>query len=487
MNTTEFIKKAKLVHDDRYDYSKVEYVNPKEKVCIICPEHGEFWQKPYNHLNGQGCSKCRYENLSRKYSKGTEQFINEGNKIHSSKYDYSKVNYINWNTKVCIICPKHGEFWQTPLAHTHGQGCPKCANEGRIGKWRLGNEEFIEKARNIHGEKYDYSKVEYTVTRKPVIITCPRHGDFVQTPEAHLQGKGCPMCACNLSKAENKIYEYICELIDSNSIERRNRSVLGNLELDIYIPSLSIAIEYNGLRWHSEEFNKDKRYHLSKLIKCNEKGIKLIQIFEDEWIEHKDVVLTKIRHILGFDNSEPVYARKCTVSEIDKKTAYDFLEKNHIQGHVSSTVSFGSFYNDRLVAVMTFTDDSENKWNLTRFATDMNTRCIGVAGKLFKAFLRAYNPEYVKSFADRRWTLSEENNVYTKLGFKLGDVLEPDYRYINGQKREHKFGYRKQILHRKYDVSIDMTEYEMTQKLGFYRIWDCGLFKYEWKKENGED
>ena len=483
MNTIEFIKRSREVHGDKYDYSKVDYVNPKTKVCIICSKHGEFWQKPYNHLNGQGCSKCRYELLSSNYRKEQSKFIDECEKIHHNKYDYSKVEYKNWKTKVCIICPEHGEFWQMPMAHRHGQGCPKCANEDKVGKFRLGKEKFIEKSREIHGDKYDYSKVEYVVTRHPVTIICPIHGEFLQTPENHIQGKGCPMCANSLSKAENNIYDFLCQYIDKEKIVRRDRSVLGNLELDIFIPSLSIAIEYNGLRWHSEKFNKDKNYHLNKLKKCNEKGIKLIQIFEDEWTEHKELVLNKLKHILGFNNNEKVYARKCEIKKIDKHIGYDFLNKNHIQSSVGSTVFLGAFYNNELIAVMSFTNDGEDCWNLTRYASDNNKRCIGVAGKLFKAFLTVYSPKYVKSFADRRWTLSEENNLYTNLGFKLGKIISPDYRYINGQKREHKFNYRKQILNKKYGLPLSMTETEMTTQLGFYKIWDCGLYKFEWKKE----
>lgn len=439
MNTKEFVEKSKLIHGDKYDYSKTVYINPKEKVCIICPIHGEFWQKPYNHLNGQGCSKCRYEALSNKYRKTTEQFIEEARKIHGNKYDYSKVNYNLCQDKVTIICPKHGEFKQRPLSHIQGQGCPHCYNETKIGKYVLGNNNFIKKARKIHGDKYDYSNVKYTLTRNKVVIICPIHGEFEQTPEGHLQGKGCPMCGNQLSKAENKIYEYICNFIPKNDVIRRDRSVLGNLELDIYIPKLHIAIEYNGLRWHSEEFNKDKNYHLNKLIKCNEKGIKLIQIFEDEWIERQDIVLRKIKHILGFNDGEKIYARKCEVKEINKHLAYEFLDKNHIQGSVDSSVAFGCFYESKLVGVMLFTQESKDYWNLTRFATDNDTMCIGVAGKLFKAFITAYNPIYVKSFADRRWTLSKEHNVYTELGFELAEELSPDYRYVNGQKREHKF------------------------------------------------
>ena len=252
------------------------------------------------------------------------------------------------------------------------------------------------------------------------------------------------------------------------------------------MPKLHIAIEYNGLRWHSEEFNKDKNYHLNKLIKCNEKGIRLIQIFEDEWIERQEIVLKKIKHILGFNDGEKIYARKCEVKEIDKHLAYEFLDKNHIQGSVDSSVAFGCFYESKLVGVMLFTKESKDNWNLTRFATDNDIRCIGVAGKLFKAFLTVYNPIYVKSFADRRWTLSEENNLYVQLGFELAERLRPDYRYVNGQKREHKFGYRKDKLHKKYGVPLEWTERQMTEHLGFYRIYDCGLYRYEWHKKEGD-
>lgn len=541
MNTSEFIEKSRKVHNDKYDYSKAEYTNPKEKVCIICPEHGEFWQKPYNHLNGQGCSKCRYEMLSKKYSKGTDKFIEDSRKAHGDRYDYSKVEYVNWNTKVCIICPEHGEFWQTPLAHVHDQGCPKCNGNGRKNTSR-----FIDESEKIHGNKYDYSKTEYTSNTDKVCIICPEHGEFWQSPKKHLsgqgcpecagntnltlekfinaslkihkgkyaysgitvnkstdkvkitcpihgeftqsahdhmQGKGCPICAHNLSKAENEIYEYICNFVSSDDIIRRDRSVLGNLELDIYIPKLKFAIEYNGLRWHSDEFNKDKNYHLNKLLRCNEKGIRLIQVFEDEWIERKEVVLRKIKHILGFNDGRKIYARKCNVMEIDKQIAYDFLDKNHIQGSVNSSVAFGCFYEDDLVGVMIFTKESEDSWNLTRFATDNDTRCVGVAGKLYKAFLTVYKPKHVKSFADRRWTVSENHNVYTQLGFSLSKILPPEYRYVNGQRREHKFGYRKNILNKKYGLPLEMTEREMTKSLGFARIYDCGLFKYEWHEK----
>ena len=128
-NTKEFIEKAKQIHGDKYDYSKVIYNGAHEKVCIICPEHGEFWMKPNNHLNGQNCPRCALIEQGINRRKTIEQFIKEAKEIHGDKYDYSKVVYTNNQTKIEIICPKHGSFWQTPLTHLRGSGCPECSLE----------------------------------------------------------------------------------------------------------------------------------------------------------------------------------------------------------------------------------------------------------------------------------------------------------------------------------------------------------------------
>ena len=136
MTTGEFIQKAKAVHGDKYDYSKVEYVNNKTKVCIICPKHGEFTQVPHNHLLGQGCSDCAREKYTEKRTHSLEDFIEAAKAIHGNKYDYSHVVYVNAHTNVCIICPVHGEFWQRPSHHLGGHGCSKCATEKNAEKIR---------------------------------------------------------------------------------------------------------------------------------------------------------------------------------------------------------------------------------------------------------------------------------------------------------------------------------------------------------------
>ena len=478
-DTEYFIEKAKKIHGNKYDYSKVEYVDSHTKVCIICPEHGEFWQSPQNHLQKKGCTKCGIENMKNSKTYSNDEFIALCKEVHGDKYDYSKTEYVDNNTKICIICPEHGEFWQKPYVHLQGYGCSKCS-----GKYNYTTDEFIEEVKKIHGDKYDYSKLEYVNSHGKVKIICPIHGIFEQRAYEHLQGRGCPKSSHTCSNAEQELTDFVNELC--GFVITKDKEILNGKELDIYIPNKKLAIEYDGLVWHSEKFNKQWDYHLMKTLECEKQGIRLIHIFEDEWLEHKEIVKTKLKHILGCDMDLPkVFARKCVVNEIDKETAMIFLDKNHIQGFAKSSVYLGCFYDDELVGVMSFKRERKDsdKWELTRFATDITKHCVGVGGKLFTYFIKEYKPNEVKSFADRRWTTTLNYTLYDRLGFKKVQTMRPDYRYVVNTKRMHKFGFRKERLLKKYsDKGIDfhMTEHEICKKLGFYRIYDCGLIKYKW-------
>ena len=483
----EFINKSKKVHGNKYDYSKVEYKNASTKVCIICPEHGEFMQIPMAHINGEGCPKCAGKMLK------TEDIIKKFKQVHGDKYDYSKVQYKRMDEKVCIICPEHGEFWQTPSKHIlRNQGCPKCAKtlNGKLS--RLTREEFIKKAKEIHGDSYIYTDVNYVTSQEKVKIICKKHGEFWQRPYDHLNGHGCPHCANLISRGEIEIYEFLCDKIGVDKVFLHNRNVLGNgREIDIYIPDLKFGIEYNGLIWHSEENGKVKGYHLEKTEICNKNGVYLIQIFEDEYNKNKELILKKIGHILNLNKDLPkIMARKCVIKEITNKMSSEFLENNHIQGKCNAGIHLGCFNGDEIIGVMCFLrEKQEGSWILSRFATNVNYICQGVGGKLFNYFIKNYNPLKIKSFADRRWTVNEENNIYKQLGFIFAYYTKPEYRYIDGIKceRHHKFGFRKDALMKKYsdkyDLNIGMTETEMTEKIGFHKIWDCGLIKYVWKQK----
>lgn len=200
LTTEEFIERARKVHGDKYDYSKVNYINAKTKVCIIChkkdefgDEHGEFWQRPNNHLNGDGCSRC-----SKTYSFGIKEFIKRARNIHGDKYDYSQVEFKKQNDKIKIVCKKHGVFEQTVNNHLSKHGCNKCATETRIQEMK--NEakkqaqSFFEKVKKIHQNKYDYSQSVYVNAQTPIKIICKEHGEFYKSPLKHLI-EGCQKCS----------------------------------------------------------------------------------------------------------------------------------------------------------------------------------------------------------------------------------------------------------------------------------------------------
>ena len=221
-NITEFIEKAQEIHGDKYDYSKVEYINSQTKVIITCKEHGDFEQVPNSHLQGSGCSKCSGRLI---YDK--DSFIEKAQEIHCNKYDYKNVIYNGIHEKIKIICKEHGEFEQTPSCHIHKTaGCSKC-----IGRLVYDKSSFIEKAQEIHGDKYDYSKVEYINSQTKVIITCKEHGDFEQVPSSHLQGCGCKMCGilltiekqtCSIQEFINKAKEIHGDKYDYSDVEYIN-------------------------------------------------------------------------------------------------------------------------------------------------------------------------------------------------------------------------------------------------------------------------
>lgn len=193
-NTEEFIHKAGAKHGDAYDYSKVEYQNRNVKVTIICKQHGDFKQTPASHLKGNGCPKCGVVKRASQCRSNTEEFINRARAIHGDAYDYGKIEYKNARTNVILVCKHHGEFRQTPYHHLSGNGCSKCGRVKTSSQLQLNTEEFVNKAKEIHGDAYNYSKSEYKNSHANVIIICKQHGEFRQTPGNHLSGKGCPKC-----------------------------------------------------------------------------------------------------------------------------------------------------------------------------------------------------------------------------------------------------------------------------------------------------
>jgi len=466
----EFITKARAVHGNKYDYSKVNYINSYTKVIIICPNHGEFNQLPYEHLRGRGCNECFKE----KYRYNNGIFISKAKLVHGDKYDYSKVNYINAYTKIIIICHKHGKFEQQPREHLRGKGCSKCHNEVTSVSQMSNTDEFISKVKIIHGDRYDYSEVQYTGVFNKVKIKCSKHGIFEQTPNCHLNGQGCPKCIPTYSSGHEEMVKFLEQYID---VKINDRKIIKPYELDIFIPKFSIGIEYNGLYYHSygEHETRDQKYrHYDKINMCNDKNIFLFQFFENEWIKKQNIVKSMILNKMGF--CDKIYARECKVVELDNQKYREFVIDNHLLGYIPSQIRLGLSYDDELVMVMSFSKHIKYDFEIMRFASKLNKSVVGGASKLFSYFIKKFNPKTVLTYANRRYS---NGLVYQKLGFNLVGITCPNYFYVKHLHIYSRIKFQKHKLNKLLDhFNPELTESENMFNNGYRRIWDSGNLKF---------
>lgn len=287
LDTETFISNSIEKHGDKYDYSLVNYIDSRSNVTIICPIHGEFVQYANSHLQGIGCPEC-YGNKKM----NTESFIIKAKEKHGNKYDYSKVRYINSNTKVIIFCKLHGEFEQIPKSHLRGRGCPRC-----VGKDKTHNQ-LIQDFKAVHGDTYDYSLVEYIKSKKHVKIICSTHGIFEQLPNFHLKGSGCPIC--KESKGERLISNYLDDKNIKYIRQKRFEDCKDKytLPFDFYLPEHNLCIEYDGIQ-HFEPceyfggvdgFDERIKKDQIKTDFCKINNISLLRI------SYKDDIKNKIEH-----------------------------------------------------------------------------------------------------------------------------------------------------------------------------------------------
>jgi hypothetical protein len=262
LSTQEFIIRAHRIHHNKYGYINVKYVNGTTKIEIICPSHGIFRQAPYKHLEGRGCPLCTHNNISN----NKEQFIATALQVHPRKYSYSAVDYKNARTKVQIICPTHGGFWQTPDNHLHGHGCPSCMAEIFSKSKRSSNEEFAQAAKTIHGSRYDYSLIAYQNAKIKVKIICPNHGHFYQTPSDHLGGHGCPKCVKVVSSLETLWLDMLNIPNDQNHRQVSLTIDTRLFKVDGFEPITKTIYEFYGDFWHGNP-NKFKPTEINLLNK----------------------------------------------------------------------------------------------------------------------------------------------------------------------------------------------------------------------------
>jgi hypothetical protein len=468
----EVIQTFKSIQGDKYDYSKVTYVNNWTPIIITCREHGDFEQSYTTHIKGHGCPRC----VGR--LKTNADVIPEFKKVHGDKYDYSLVEYTKSADKVTILCPIHGKFEQCPTSHMIGSGCPSCKFDKISALKTKDISTFIEESKNMHGDKYDYSDVDYINCKKHVNIICPEHGSFLQIPDSHIRGNGCPKCGQKYNYSQIELTEYIKSL--GFDVTENDKNVISPLELDLYIPSKNIAIEFDGIYWHSELYKPDD-YHINKTNQCEAKGIRLIHIFEDEWKHKKDIVKSRLKNILGVTDNK-IYARNCEIRLMTNDERNIFLENNHLQGSVKSSINICLTYKGEIVSSMHFNKprlgvgSSGEHYELSRFCNKMDTSVIGGASKLLKFFYKTYGQIKLISYADKRWS---EGSIYDTLGFTQTRVNKPNYWYVINNKRVHRFNFRKSMLRKEGFDTTNSTEREIMLSRGIYRIYDCGTITYE--------
>lgn len=290
LTTENIIQRIIEVHGDKYDLSRLVYVNRRTKVEIICKEHGVFLTRFGQLERGQGCPQCGLISQGEKRRLSQEEFFTKCNEVHGNQYDYSKVDYQGMINKVVISCSEHGDFEQTPSSHLNGSGCPQCGLNSQMEKRRLPKEDFISRSIITHGKKYDYSKVDYINNSTEVEIICSKHGSFSQQPQFHMNGSGCPNC--NSSKGELFISQFLkenkIEFIEQHTFE--SLKMKRNLKCDFFLPKLNVVIEFNGIQHYEprEQFGGEKglkRTQKSDNLKrefCSKNGIRLLEVRYDD-------------------------------------------------------------------------------------------------------------------------------------------------------------------------------------------------------------
>lgn len=472
-----FIKRSVQIHGDVYNYDKSVYTGIRDKLIITCKIHGDFEMTPNNHIsNKQGCKKCKLILRGQKATYSKDDVLKQFNEKHNSFYTYDLSGYKNWSSIISVKCPAHGWFKQSVKVHRKGHGCIEC---GKSNINRKTSEDYFKEASEAHGGVYQYSNLNVMNNLVYFDVVCEKHGKFTVRASNHISKKsGCPDCVGQNSKGENELADYLSKF---TRVEKSNRKILFGKELDIFLPEKNIAIEYNGLYWHSDLF-RDTNFHLNKLDLCKDNGVFLIHIFEDDWNANKEILKSYLKSKLGI-YEEKYHARNCCVGEIDNKTYFSFLNTNHIQGKVNASIKLGLFENNKILSVMSFgkyrknlgRSHQENHYELLRFCTKIHCQVVGGASKLLKYFETKYKPKRLISYADR---CRSSGDIYFKLGFKHTKNSLPNYFYVKGSERFNRFQFRKSKL---VDMGYDKnkTEKEIMIELGYNRVYDCGTMLFE--------
>jgi very-short-patch-repair endonuclease len=436
-------------------YHKHNKLSSEEYVA----KYGEFRKKYLDLIERKNsitetykCAECEFEALTHK------QLVQHIGTVHGDWKKYYIKHYFNG------------------VAPTCGCGCGQPTSLLRHGKNDKNEPRYAREflpGHNINPPGYRTNTLEQRQRMREAAIRRMQNGNSV----FHTAGP---------SKREQEVHQFIQSL--NIVVDYNNKTLLKGEEVDVLIQDRKIAIEYNGIRFHSDLFKK-KDYHLKKTKELNELGYQLIHIWEPDWIKSRNILESNLKHILG-KTQKRLYARNLEVREVTTKQSMEFLQENHLQGYTVSKIKLGLFDSDNtLHSLMTFGHSraatgnkfEEGAYELIRFCNKLNTSVVGGASRLYKAFIRKYKPTKIYTYANRDWSLGK---LYTALGMVADGITPPGYFYVKSNIKYSRQVFQKHKLVEK-GKDPNKTEYEIMTEDGYYRVWDCGNLKYVWVAEEG--
>lgn len=481
----EYRRRLQEIHP-HLDLSKFSPISNTDKSIVICKDHGEVLVDfVVASRSPRGCTKCT------RLVKGEDggfltKLLQKYPKEEVERYDFSESKYLGAGIKISFRCPDHGEVATTPENIFSRQGrrfiCGKCGEDTATEEHRITTEEFVRRAIKSDAlveQTYSFEKTKWVNSKEKLEIMCKKHGSFWILPENFLKGTRCARCSCagpgNASQAELQIKEFIESL--GEKVEHAFRIPGSKRHLDIFLPARQIGIEYNGLYWHRDNA-PDRISLLEKTELANQQSIRVIHIFEDEWLQKSEIVKRRLRSILNKDAR--IFARKCTLdTNVTQEECICFLEKFHIQGGVLSPHRLGLRMKGELVAVMTFMKSrfsSMGEYELVRYASSCSV--IGGFSRLLKCFEDTINPGSLISYSDARWSIG---GVYSKNGFNFSHRSPPGYFWVKGKIRLSRMKFQRQELPKLFPEFFNenpdaskMSEREVCERNGLFRISDCG-------------
>lgn len=546
-NFPAWVEKCSMRHGGIYSYPTNERTidaNGRWKVEIVCPEHGSFWMSPEKHAFGQGCPKCsgigtdkvaevkgmypnfhwpdnleipttktplhlncpahgefvttfnRLQTIHKEVAspcpkcnklagglmrrKSVAKWVSQIGERYDGKLSVDPATILTASHKARFVCTEHGEFWSVLCDVLSGHGCFECGRLRRNAEASLNPEDFLTKAREVHGDTYDYDLSTLVSSKRQVVITCKTHGEFSQIAANHTNGAGCPTCSNSVSSGELEIAEWLEGL--GVDVVKRDRKQLGGKEIDIYLPKFNLGIEYCGLYWHSED-RLGATYHKDKLDLAKSSGIRLVTVFEDEWLDSPEKVKGRIKVLLG--GCPTIMARKTDCRKIVWAQAYIFLTEQHMQGAgAPSAVCYGLYHAGELVMVATFglgRFSSGHAWELIRVSGSGSLRVVGGLGKLLAKFQREFQPGNIITYADLRWGDGES---YGKVGFEYDGCTKPGYFWCKQSGRFSRYDFQKHKLKNVLErFDEELSEADNCRMNGYWRIFDCGHSRWVWKRK----